>query len=65
LQPQLLCHAGNDRDLDLAFPDEKHGIGHIPLRKDELMLAVFRYRPSAPDFGQEFFGIEWQVCGRQ
>src|SRR4029450_11385914 len=49
---------GDDRELDLAGLDEEHGIGRVPLGKDDLLVSIRTGRLSVLDLRQECRSIE-------
>src|ERR1700747_2762911 len=56
----LLAPLGNDRELDLAPLDVKNRVRNVTLRKNNLILLIFRYSFSIANLGEKYFGIE---CG--
>src|SRR6266576_4440297 len=56
----FLAPLGNDGELDLALLDVKNRVGNVTLRKNNLILLIFRYCFSIANLGEKYFGIE---CG--
>src|SRR6266852_932406 len=56
----FLAPLGNDGELDLAPLDVKNRVRNVTLRKNNLILLIFRYCFSIADLGEKYFGIE---CG--
>jgi hypothetical protein len=50
--------SGHDRELDLALLDIEHGIGRIPLRKENLVFLALQSRSTVAGLCQEGLGIE-------
>jgi hypothetical protein len=58
---RFLALLGNDGELDLPLLDVKNGVGDLPLRENNLILPVFRYRFSLAHLGEKPFGIEGEL----
>jgi hypothetical protein len=56
----FLAPLGNDSKLDLALLDVKNRVRNGTLRKNNLILLIFRYCFSIANLGEKYFGIE---CG--
>src|SRR6201981_2476791 len=56
----FLAPLGNDGELDLAPLDVKNRVRNVTLRKNNLILLIFRYCFSIANLGVKYFGIE---CG--
>ena len=56
----FLAPLGNDGELDLALLDVKNRVRNVTLRKNNLILLIFRYCFSIANLGEKYFGIE---CG--
>jgi hypothetical protein len=56
----FLAPLGNDRELDLAPLDVKNRVRNVTLRKNNLILLIFRYCFSIANLGEKYLGIE---CG--
>src|ERR1700745_3728704 len=56
----FLAPFGNDGELDLALLDVKNRVRNGTLRKNNLILLVFRYCFSIANLGEKYLGIE---CG--
>src|ERR1700745_908038 len=54
----FLAPLGNDGELDLALLDVKNRVGNLTLRKNNLILPIFRYCFSIANLGEKYFGIE-------
>jgi hypothetical protein len=48
----------SDGEFDLALLDVKNRVRDLSLRKNNLILPIFRYRFSLAHLGEKFFGIE-------
>src|SRR6266404_5747583 len=49
---------GENRDLDLAFLNEKDRVGGVPLAENLLVFQVFLYRFFRPDLAKKSLGIK-------
>jgi len=56
----FLAPLGNNGELDLALLDLKNRVRNVTLRKNNLILLIFRYCFSIANLGEKYFGIE---CG--
>ena len=50
----------HDRELDLALLDIEHGIGRIPLRKENLVFLALQSRSAVAGSCEKGHGIEWR-----
>src|SRR5712692_3877687 len=55
---RFLSSRGDDRELDLAALYVEHGIGGVPLGKDDLLVPVLPGRLSVLDLREEGLRIE-------
>src|ERR1700720_3450198 len=57
----FLAPLGNDRELDLAPLDVKNRVRNVTLRKNNLILLIFRYCFSFANLGKKYLGIECRL----
>jgi hypothetical protein len=57
----FLAPLGNDGELDLALLDVKNRVRNVALRKNNLILLIFRYCFSIANLGEKYFGIECRL----
>src|SRR5450631_249929 len=53
---------GNHRELEFALLDIENRVRGVALRKNNLILLIFRYRFSLTDPGEKFLGIKRQLA---
>src|ERR1700741_1587911 len=54
----FLAALGNDGELNLALLDVKNCVRNLTLRKNNLILVIFRYCFSLANLGEKYFGME-------